>query len=389
MPSNTALASLMLVKVGLQAISSIYGSAPSLNFISPDGLLTHEANHNKLERNLVSGDNRNTAPINGRKTGTISLALRLTGLNRSSDTAATAAATNNTEVTPFLTALLGVDPTNQTGSTVAAGTDVDKVVVASAAGFTVGCGILVTCTVDGVATLVARTITAINTNELVLDVDLPSVPATGSNVIAGATFKTDAAGIEHKHLYLDVQHDLTRYTYAGCLGSANIDFKEDGNYATLSTSLNATVWDNPSNHANDFVAPTVGNEIISLDAACIITDTEYTLIKASLDLGNNVTVQPAVSAANGVDGYRVISKKPVISLTVYYNKALEQALQASGSTHEVALQFGRQRGAAVLLRMPAAYATVKPTRVNEQECLEITFTAGRSTEATDFALTLF
>lgn len=387
MTQAQALASLSLVRVGQHSsVSSVYTAPGSLVFVEPDLDPTVEHTYEPQERSPLRGDGRMTPPRNGRKAGSASLTMRLRGLSRENMTDASTPTSTQQELSPFLSMLMGAEGTANTGSALGVGSSGDSLVLSSGAGVAVGSAILVADGGDD-GKLVARHVVSKATNTLTLDRALDGTPS--GSVAASASWAMAYSNTEHKHVFIDYETEADRVRLFGCLGSGSLDFGEDGAQSKLSVQLAATSWDTPAKAEPTFSAPATGAEILSLDAVVWVGGQKYTALKGSLDFGLEVVEQKALTSPNGLAGRRVTKKAPKLSLQLYFDADLLETLQGDASTHDVAVQLGRELGACVYIRMPAASCQAKRSIVQGQFALDIVATACRSSEASDLFVHLF
>lgn len=381
MTIQQALAALTTYQLGIQPITDLGTMPASLVFLEPNDVPTVDTKVERIARDgVLRADGRYIGPIDGKQASSVSLALRLRGLSRGSDTAASTPTSTQTELANILTSLWGQDGQSQSGSTVSSSTT-NTITVASASGFVEGGGVAVT--IGG--KLEVYTITGISSNTLTLDRDLSGTPS--GNAIASATWWPKHDNTRHKHLALAMEGENYRTQVLGLLGSGSIDFGA-GSRGVLSLSLTGTAHEHGAKEDPVFVAPTTGEDVVSLDCLLFVDGESYDALSASFDFGVETKPQDAITATNGHDGHRAMGKKPTLKVTLYRDATLFQALQSSG-TKSVLLQVGRQRGAMAAVYFPAAWFDVSATYKDGQETMDLVCNAVRSSLAYDAALHLF
>ncbi len=365
MTITTGLASLVTLQVGKQ---SDIATLPSVAFVEPLNDVQIQHDTAKIERAFVRGDGRNVAPIDGKQNASVQLTLAICGLSRATGAEISTPASKQTELTPFFDMLHLSAGQAQTGSTVVS-VDGAELTVSSGSGFDVGGGILVN--VDGVPTFFE--VEAIDGNVLTLDRAVAGTPS--GTVAASAHWHTAYDTSVLPHLAFVFESELQHLELLGCAGSASIDFGTDGNFATLQTQLNATTWQTGALASPSVTAPTKGSEVVSLDAQAYIDGTAVDVINCSLDFGIDVQPLPAITTANGHDGYRAAKKQKQLTLNVYYDATLYASLLTG--VHDIVFCAGKSNRSACAVRLPAATTKVTRSIVNGQETMTITAAATR------------
>lgn len=362
-------------RVGKQASATdVSTTAPgTLVFIEPESISGVGGDTVRIERNLYRGDNQEHSYLRGAKSlDAIAITQLLKGVSGNTGTAAFTSLTT-TEHGHMFESIWGAavsDPSG-VGSTATAGAGgANTLTMTSGTNYDDGRGVLFT---TSTGTWAREIESGGGTANLVLDRVTTGVLTNPTTILRGAKSVLASSTNMHTPLYIDVEGEWGRRTYGGCYSSLDLDFAE-GQPVKMSTSWMPTDWAGPAKANPTFSQATAGGEIVNIGASFWIGDSVFLLRGAKLSLGYTIVPRATVNGANGVHGYVITRKQPVLTGSLYVgsNAAFGELADLSGTptlqslqgldmdpgevptTRDIAFQVGTQGTAAIYVRIPAA-----------------------------------
>jgi len=385
---NVDLSRQVLVKFGKHASATdVSVDAVTTYFVEPQTDPEITTDVQKLERDLVRGDNEEYNLEVGPKDTAINLTLEVRGAKTAggaggSGDGVTAAYATNTQIGSLLDVVCGVAGTNAAGDT----TD----------GSDAGSG--TTVTMDGSSALGANqailvkgtTSTKYEAREVISasSADVTVCRALTNDdggadtaleamvAYAASSWYLDADNANHTHAWFDVEGSNWRRKLFGCMGNCTFEFPSGG-IATASFNFTGTDWSDVAEANPTFSEQRAYNPVVCIDSPFHIGATRYDLLECSVDFGIQTQPKQSFDGANGFEGYAVTRKQPVITAKLYYSDTLMNTLQA-GTAQDVLAQFGRDAGSAIAFRMPAgAPRNAKRSITNGLETIDVEFVGSR------------
>ncbi len=361
------------VRVGKQsATTDVSTTAPgTLVFLEPEQCDTYGRDTERIDRDLYRGDNQEHASIRGiKKLDPIAMTLLMKGVAGNTGTTAFTSLTA-TEHGHMFESIFGsavTDPSG-TGSTATAGTT-PNLTMTSGTNYANGGGIAF---VTSTGTYCREIVSGGATSTLVLDRAYTGTITNPTTILRGATSTLQSSTSMHTPLYIDGEGEWGRRTYGGCYSSLDMDFTE-GQPIKMMMSWQPTDWTAPAKANPSFSQASAGSYIVNIGGYFWIGDSLFLLKGAKLTLGYTIVPRPTINGANGVQGYVITRKKPVLSGTLYVGSSASfgeladlsgtptlQSLQGldvtagtSPTTRDIALQVGSAGTQAFYLRIPAA-----------------------------------
>ncbi len=408
------------VQMGLHASTTDFTVAPvSPLFKEPEVANVMPRDRVRHERETFRDDNQNYAEIlGGKQLEALNIDLKLRGF--SANTGAVLDSQTQTEVGPLLTAICGSAATEpaSTATTVTGDTGASSTItVASGTNVVNGAGVLFDTTVSSVSIKNCReVVSGGGTGTLVLDRDHADGAPGGDNVLyRGTRWDFTPSVSKHTHVGIIAEgEDWYRY-YNGCM--SNLVLKvEPGMPVTFSTSWMPTGWSDAAEVNPTFTAPTAGAYVMGVNSSLWIGDDKVLLKSCELDFGHVITPRPCINGTDGVHGYLVTRKSPVLKGRLYFgvgglsfgeladstgNISLNkiQGLTTSAaaaatagtvaSTYDVALQVGDSPTQAMYVRMAAATFRGRLVEENGIECCDFECHARRPSSGAPVRLFLF
>jgi len=216
--------------------------------------------------------------------------------------------------------------------------------------------------------------------------------ATASDeVFAARTFVVSNSVENPIHMYFDTETEGGRQKLFGAMSSASMSFPAGQSSILNMSGLQITKWEDAAKANPTYSEPTRGNQIIVGDCPFWVDGTMFQAFDFDLDLGNTVAQRRNEGGENGVSGYVVTNRMPVLTGKIRAgaltgpSEMSEAAMEAfrgtdkfSVTTADCGLQMGRDAGAAVYLRMPAARLDFTRADENGQRVYSFTATATES-----------
>lgn len=358
-------------------LSAVPGSLVSLDCEEADVL---PRDVNRLERNLYRDDNAEYADVIAEKgLDELSLGLLLRGV--ANNTGGALVANTATEVGRMMESMMGAaatDPTN-TGTTITADTGaLGTLTVTAGTNYANGVGILF---MDGNGEYIARElVSGGGTTTLTLDRNHVDGAPGSDNIPYRSVYWTLAPSVSmHTHGFIRARGANWERSYFGCAGSLRLSMKEK-EAVKFQTKWRPTNWTDTT-VAAAYSAPSAGDYVMGLNSKMYIGSDAVLLKGCDIDLGYTIAPRETASSANGLLGYMVTRKQPVIEGSLYFgvaglsfgeiadstgNISLNkiQGLTASAgtalaagqveSTYDVGIQFGAGPGRTLYVRCPAA-----------------------------------
>jgi hypothetical protein len=365
------------VRVGKQSTTDVSTTAPgTLVFLQPESVEGVGADTTRIERNLMRGDNMEYASVRGPKSlDAIAITHLLKGVSGNTGTAAFASLTT-TEDGHMWESIFGAavsDPSGVGNTATAGAGGANTLTMTAGTNYDDGRGVLFT---TSTGTWAREIVSGGTTADLVLDRVTTGVLTNPTTILRGAKSVLASSTSMHTALYIDVEGEWGRRTFGGCYSSMDLNFTE-GQAVKVSTSWMPTDWAAPAKANPSFSAATAGGEIVNVGSTFWIGDSAFLLKGAKLSLGYTIVPRTTIAGANGVHGYVITRKAPVLTGTLYVGSNASfgeladlsgtptlQSLQALDAdpgevptTRDIALQVGTQGTAAIYCRIPAAEFT--------------------------------
>lgn len=378
--------------------ASSYGASAigSLYFLEPFEADVYPRDRVRLERRLNRPSNHPLAEVLGPKSlDALAISLYVRGF--SANTGGALDAQTETEAGQVLDVISGgtsTDPsgtaTTTTGGTGSSGT----LTVTSGTNIANGVGVLFQTDGDPV---VREVVSGGGTGTLTLDRDFSGTVTNGGVLARSAYWTFDPAVSRHTHGFIRAEGEDWRRDYAGCLSGGTISVAE-GERAVLSTSWLPTTWADNAEANPSFTAPTAGAYVMGVNCGLWIGDDKLLIKNAELDFGHTIVARATANGSDGVFGYVVTEKMPVLRCRAYHgttgltfgeiadstgnfsmNKA--QGLTSSAgsatsagqvaSTYDIAWQVGNIATGCMYVRMPAATVRGRVVDDNGIECVDL------------------
>lgn len=366
----------------------------------------------RTERVLHRPSNHQLAEVRGRKNlDPIQIPLLLRGF--SVNAGAALDAQTETEVGQLLDVISGGTSTDASGTatTTTGGTGASSTLTVTS-GTNVANGVGVLFQTDG-DPVVREVVSGGGTSSLTLDRDYTGTVTNGGVLARSCYWTFDPAVSRHTHGFLRLEGEDWRRDYTGCMSDLQISV-EEGQPATFSTSWMPSSWADNAEANPSFTAPTAGAYVMGVNCGLWIGDDKYMIKNASLECGHTIVPRVTMTASDGVLGYVVTAKMPVIKCRVYHgttslgeladstgnfsmNKA--QALTNSSaastsagqivSTYDIALQVGNIATGAMYVRMPAATVRGRMVDDNGMECMDLEIHATAPSSGSPMRLHIF
>lgn len=311
------LSRVMTVKAAKHSSTTTYatadvGTAYFLDFDSCDAM---PRDTDRIERNLGSGDNMEFASIRGaKKLDPIGMTIAARGVSGNTGTAAFASATT-TELGQLLDCVIGAatDPSGA-GEAATGGTgSSSQLTFTAGTNYAGGGGVLFANT--GGQVFARQIVSGGGTTTVTLDRGFTGT-AAAANVVRGARYTLSSSTSMHTHLQLDAEGSNWRRVYDGCMSGLDIDFAE-GQPVKFNFSWLPTDWTDSAEANGAYSAATAGSYIVNLGGLFYIGDEAFLLKDAKLSLGYTIVPRVATSGTNGVYGYVVTRKAPVLTGKLY------------------------------------------------------------------------
>lgn len=385
-------------------------------FLEPTNLDGYPRDVERIERDLFRSDNQPYAEVRGVKSkDPIPVDLQMRGF--SVNAGAALAAATETEVGQLLDVISGAAATNPSGSatTTTGGTGATpNITVTSGADVANGVGVLFQTDGDPV---IREVVSGGGTGTLVLDRDYTGTVTNGGVLARSSYWTFSPATSYHTHALLRCEGQDWRRDFTGCMSSGSLRVSE-GQIMTLSTSWMPSTWADNAEANPSFVAPTAGAYIMGVNAGLWIGDDKLLIKSADLDFGHTIVPRTTVNASDGVHGYVVTKKMPVMKVRAYMGDATAalsfgQLQDSTGnmsvnkvqgitnsagsaysagqaiSTYDIALQVGNIATGALYCRFPAATLRGRVVDDNGLECVDIEIHATRPSSGSPMRLFLF
>lgn len=375
----SALTRMMTVRVAKHSSTTAFDSASigSTQFVEPEGEPGFMPKDTaRIERDLYRGDNQEYASIRGPKSlDAMALTMLVRGISGNTSTAAFTATTSN-DLALLLDCIFGAASTDPSGvgSTATAGVGATpNLTMTSGTNYPNGGMVLFPTTSTGAGFFAREIVSGGGTTTLVLDRQYTGTVANPTTIVRGAVWTLQSSTNMHTHLYIDAEGENWRRLYTGCMSGLDLDFSE-GQAVKASMSWQSSDWTGPAKASPAFSAPTTGSHIVNLGSQFYIGDSKFLLKGAKLSLGYTMQARATTTGDNGMLGYVVTRKQPVLSGTLYVgsNAAFGELADLSGTptiqslqavdtvaggvptTRDIALQVGTTGAQAMYLRIPAA-----------------------------------
>lgn len=375
------LSRIQSVQFGKYSSTTDFGStAPTLRFKEPIAADLYPRDRARIERPLYRPDNHPNAEAWGTKAlDALGLTLQVRGF--SANTGGALAAATETEVGDLLDCISGgaaVDPSGSATTTTGGTGSSAELTVTDGGDIANGCAALFQTDGDPV---IREVVSGGGTETLTLDRDFVGAPVNGGALAQSSYWTFNPATAHHPHAFIRAEGGAWRRDYYGCMSSGTLRISE-GQPVTLETSWMPTSWADAAEADPTFVAPTAGALVLGVNAGLWIGDTKLLIKSAEVNFGHTVVARSSSNGSEGVHGYVVTAKVPVITCRVYIDDVLGltagaiedstgavsinriQGLTNSAgnaasagqvaSTYDVALQVGNIATGAMYLRAPAA-----------------------------------
>jgi hypothetical protein len=412
------LSRMLTMKFAKHSSSTVFDSASigTAFFLEPESCEAMPRDTERLERNLYRGDNMEYASIRGtKKLDPVTMTLLGRGVNGNTGTSAFAAA-EYTELGQLLDCVIGAstDPTSSGESATGGTGSSSQLTFASGTNYPAGCGVLFANT-SGQVFARAIVSAAEPPTTVTLDRDFTGT-AAAATVVRGARWSLDPATSMHTHAYLQAEGENWRRNYSGCMSGLDIDMPE-GQPVKFNFSWQPTDWSDSAEANGSFTAPTAGDFIVNVGGLFYIGNSAFLLKEAKLSLGYTIVARATQAGQNGVLGYVVTRKMPVLSGKLYMgvNASLGEIADSSGTpslnsmqgvdvnpgvvvtTRDISLQVGTggattaatAGGRSMYMRMPAAEFRAKLAAENGQEVIQFEAHARRPSSGSPFELFMF
>lgn len=403
------------VQFGKYSTTTDFSStAPTLRFKEPISADLYPRDRQRIERPLFRPDNHPNAGIYGTK-GLDALGLTVQVRGFAANAGAALAAATETEVGDFLDCISGgaaTDPsgtaTTTTGGTGSSGT----LTVTSGTNVANGVGVLFQTDGDPV---VREVVSGGGTGTLTLDRDFSGTVANGGVLARSAYWTFDPSISKHTHAFIRAEGEDWRRDYYGCLSGGTLRVNE-GQPATLEMSWMPTSWADAAEANPSFTAPTAGAYVLGVNCGLWIGDDKLIVKSAEVSFGHTIVPRSTINGSDGVHGYVVTAKVPVITCRVYHGTSgltfgevadstgnvsinkIQGLTNSAGSavsagqvesTYDVALQVGNIATGAMYIRCPAAVLRGRVVDDNGMECVDLEIRPTRPTSGTPMRVHIF
>lgn len=380
----------------------------SLKFLRPTNNPVIDTGYENVARDYQTGNNENLAALRGIQRLSISdVSAAIHGLSGGGAGDATDSSSLDTCLSEAFECLTGSTATNNAGDT-SDGTQgaADTLTVTGAPASPISDGGAVLIKGNSSGKYVAREVVSQSTPvaDLVYQLDRTitddsgaSDPATASDVVYAARTYVVSNSVENPiHLYFDSETEGGRQKIFGAMSSASLSFPAGGSSVMNMSGIQMTKWENAAKANPTYSEPTRGNQIIVGDCPFWIkdaggTNTLFQAFDFDLDMGNQVASRRNEGGENGVSGYVVSNRMPVLTgkiragalvspdeMTQAEMEAFRGADKFSITTADIGLQMGRDAGAAAYIRMPNARLDFVRADENGQRVYQFTATASES-----------
>lgn len=315
--------------------------------------------YERLERNLIASDGKEYTDVIGAKMlDAQALTIPLSGINGSDGTAHDHL--TDCEVGAMLDVIFGAAASDPTSTAVTASAITDDALTVS--GTTIADGEVIAY--NNGTEYVADIVTAGGgTTDLTVARNGSGSP-TGT-VLRGSVWTLQSATPQHVHGYFRSEGENWRRDWFGCMSSLTLNMPER-QIVQMQTSWQPTDWSDVAEANPAFAEPAAGEYIVNVDASVWIGDTEFTARNLSLDLGYEVVARTTPKGPNGVNGYLVRRKRPILRGSLYFGTnadeisdgastpSLADLTSGAATTRDVAVQIGRTAEKILYVRIPAA-----------------------------------
>lgn len=371
----------------------------TLAFLEPtsdsDGIMPKQG---KVPRDLIRGDAERYSDRVGAKSVSVGLTLEVTGTSPADGTAVNAS--NDTEIGDLLDLFLGQTANNDghasTPAVLGSGSTGTTVELGSGDGadFTAGNAVLAPMGASNINE--AREIVSKSTDTLTVDRNIGGTPSSGGTVYPSATWYLNPRTLNPTHAYFTEEHEAgdgsaeSRFDAFGCAPARlRFNFPNNGGLITAAMSFEGSDWDDTvAVDDPTFSAPTKGSPIPFVDSPLFVGNNELCVRNLSLEIVCELVPRECSGGPNGFKGYLITNRTATLSGEFYVGDLSGEVPIGSGtpdlgdlqgnSTQDVAIQFGRDPGACMYIRMPAADFTANFAKGNGLQTVSFTATASRS-----------
>jgi hypothetical protein len=310
------------VLFGLHTNTTTFSGTPSTmrskELVANANILPRD--RNRVERDLIRGDNDNYAALVGTKDlDPLTLPMLARGLSGNTGGAITSATA--CELADLFDSIFGAatDPagaaTTITGDTGSSG----SLTVTSGTNVANGVGVLFE---DGNGAYVAReVVSGGGTGTLTLDRDhTDGAPGSDDVLYRSAYWLVSPSTTMHTHAGIRVIGSNHERLYVGCVGTCQIEIRE-GEPVAVNTTWTPTDWSDAA-VGTSFSAPTAGETIMGVNGALYVGESTKLILKnATIDFGYTIVPRSTINGSNGVHGYLVTRKQPVITGSFYFGSS--------------------------------------------------------------------
>lgn len=352
----------------------------------------------KVPRDLIRGDAEHYADKVGAKSVTVQQILEVTGTSPADGTAVNAS--TDTEIGDLLDLFLGQAANNDghgstpavlgsssTGTTVNVGTG-------DGADFTAGNAILAPMGASNINE--AREIVSKSSDALTVDRNIGGTPSAGGTVYPSATWYLNPRTLNPTHAFFTEEHEAgdgsaeSRFDAYGCApATLRFNFPNNGGLITAEFNFEGTDWaDDVAIEDPTFSAPTKGSPIPFVDSPLFVGNQELCVRDLAFEITCTVVRRECSGGPNGFKGFIITDRRATLSGQFYIGNLSGEVPVGSGtpdlgdlqgnSTQDVAIQFGRDPGACMYVRMPAADFTANWNKANGLQMVQFTAKTSRS-----------
>jgi hypothetical protein len=418
------LSRILTVQVGQHGSASDFTATPATRvFLEPETADVMPRDRARIERNLRREDNANYAETLGVKSlDAIAIGGPFRGV-ATNDGAALNPLTE-TEWGHMMATIAGAAPTTPSGAATTVTGDTggsSTLTVADGTNVPNGSAVLFDTTVSSTSVKHAReVVSGGGTGTLVLDRDwTDGAPGSDAVLYRGLTYSFTPATSKHTHAMIRAEAADWCRDYLGCMSSLTLTVNE-GQPVMYSTSWMPTTWTDTAEPDAAFVAPTAGDYVMGINSSLWVGDDKYLLKSCEIDFGHTIVPRSTINGSDGVHGYIVTAKNPVIKGRLYFDPGTGSGGVAFGtledstgnlsankimgltnssgvahtagqvaSTYDIAIQVGNTPGGCIYVRAPAATFRGRMVEENGLEMIEFECHPRRAASGAPIRLSVF
>jgi hypothetical protein len=409
------LSRILSVRFGLHSSATDFTATPgTLPFLEPKTAELMPRDRVRYERDLHRDDNMDHAEAIGPK-GLDALVIEGEVRGFAANAGGALDPETATEIGLMLDAIAGAASTDPSGAatTTTGGTgSTPNVTVDSGTNVANGVGLLFQTDGDPV---IREVVSGGGTGTLVLDRDYSGTVTNGGTLCRSAYWTFLPATSRHTHGYIRAEGEDWRRDYNGCMSGLTLS-GEDGQPVMYRTSWQPTSWADTAEANPSFTAPSAGALVSCVNAGLWVGDDKLLIKGFELDFGHTIVPRSTMNGTDGVHGYLVTRKSPVLRCRLYHGTAglsfgevadstgnlsinkiqgitssADAALSVGqvASTYDIALQVGNFATGALYVRMPAATLRGRVVNDNGLEMIELECRARRPSSGAPVRLHLF